>query len=74
MTIIDFKKILTFYKKIVCNWPYNWVFELQRPFVTSLQFNIFLQHECYQISYISYSKCNSLYMESYTYATHASQL
>jgi hypothetical protein len=50
-------------------------FELQLPLTFSLQFNIFLWHECYcWTSCMNYNDCNLSHMKPHTSTTHAIQL
>jgi hypothetical protein len=60
--------------RVICNWPYNMVSELQWPLATSLQLNIFLWHECYWTNCMNCSHWNSSYMEPYSYAICVFQL
>jgi hypothetical protein len=59
---------------VICNWPCNWVFELQWPLATSLQLSVFLWHECYHKNSKSCNRHNSSFVEPYMYVTHATRL
>ncbi len=64
----------TMRNRVNCNWPCNWVFELQWPLATLLQLSVFLWHECSHKSCKNCNRHNSSYVESYMYATHAIRL